>query len=170
VDRHDKHDDDHEGKEHRRPHHGGRGGGGHHEHDDERDDDDDKPNPGKDKKRCARCYGKVVSKYVKTVLKIGAKVCNQTKCEYVQRVCKYLKEHKEYTVGLIIGGLRPFKFAAGYCMGAKQCRPQPRPHFEGALAAGRGHGPMKMHKEFMYGAGGHDMMIKTMIQVAQQFV
>jgi hypothetical protein len=54
--------------------------------------------PGKDKKRCQKCYGKVVGKYIKTVMKIGKKFCDKAKCDYVKRVCEYLESHEEYTV------------------------------------------------------------------------
>jgi len=116
---------------------------------------DTRPSPGKDKKRCIKCYGKVVGKYIKTVMKIGKKFCDQTKCDYAKRVCDYLESHEEYTIGLIIGKLRPFKFAAGYCMGSKQCHPS-RPHPD---QLGDSMGIMNMVPQ--------EMMIKSIIHAAK---
>lgn len=81
----------------------------------------DEPDSSHHHKRCVRCYIKVVKKYIHKVIEYEKQFCSHAKCPYIQHLCKYLEEHHEYNVGLIAGMFKPFKFAAGYCIGNESC-------------------------------------------------
>jgi len=83
------------------------------------DDDDDKKGKGKGKGKkghvCVKCYKKVFGIVMKVAVMRTKKMCNTTKCPFLQGWCKWAGEHKEMAFGMLMGKVEPWKYAIGRC-------------------------------------------------------
>jgi hypothetical protein len=86
------------------------------------DTENDDYNPGgHSKHNCVSCYKKSVKRYMKRVVGRVMRFCEHSKCPFVQKVCKWAEEHKEFSLGYLLGATKPFAFSAGYCIGEGEC-------------------------------------------------
>jgi hypothetical protein len=62
-----------------------------------------------------KCMEKNIYKLIKRVIKKVKDKCAKTTCEWFKRFCEFSDSHEQSGLGLLIGKVEPWKYAAGKC-------------------------------------------------------